>query len=178
MADEINEGPSGPQYQLTADQLNAFTEAFNVFAKGGLAGTSEIGRLLRSVGQNPTEASVQRIAVAADVNGTHLIDLDQWLRICEKECGDFMKEEGLLEIFRAFDKSACGSLSLAQLRSILLFYGERISEDQADEFIDWAVVKCGKSADGPVDRINYEVLVKELLDRDPGIQYSTTSDKK
>ena len=176
MADEITESPAGPQYQLTADQLNAFTEAFNVFAKGGMVSTSEIGRLLRAVGQNPTEAAAQRISVANDVNGTHLIDLDQWLRICEKECGDFVKEETLLEIFRAFDKDACGSLSLAQIRAILLFYGERISEDQADEFVDWAVAKCVKGGDGagPPDRVNYELLVKELLARDPGIQYSTS----
>ncbi len=160
------------RYQLTPDQLNAFTEAFTLFSKSALLPISDLGRALRAIGQNPTDLTIQRISVAADTNGAHLIDLDAWLRLCEREFGDFMKEEQLLESFRAFDKDACGSLSVPQLRSILLFFGERVTEEQADEFVDWAILKtAGAGVAG--ERVNYEMLVKELLARDPGIQYST-----
>jgi len=154
----------GYEYKLTEGQLTAFKDAFALFDKQGQGYIpySDFGALFRSVGQNPTEAEVQEIVQTEDTAGTQHFDLDKFLRICEgPRFKDPMKEELLLEAFRTFDKEGKGLMTIAQLRYMLQCLGERLPDDEADEFVEFA----DKEKTG---EINYESLVKDLMERDPG----------
>lgn len=154
----------GYEYKLTEGQLTAFKDAFALFDKQqqGYIPYSDFGALFRSVGQNPTDAEVMEIVTESDTAGTQHFDLDKFLRICEgPRFKDPMKEELLLEAFRTFDKDGKGLLTVAQLRYMLQCLGERLPDDEADEFVEFA----DKEKTG---EINYENLVKDLMERDPG----------
>ena len=60
--------------QLTEEQIAEFKEAFSLFDKDGdgTITTKELGTVMRSLGQNPTEAELQDMVneVDADGNGT------------------------------------------------------------------------------------------------------------
>ena len=60
--------------QLTEEQIAEFKEAFSLFDKDGdgTITTKELGTVMRSLGQNPTEAELQDMIneVDADGNGT------------------------------------------------------------------------------------------------------------
>ncbi|KAI5058290.1 hypothetical protein GOP47_0026460 [Adiantum capillus-veneris] len=47
--------------QLSSDQISEFKEAFSLFDKDGdgCITTKELGTVMRSLGQNPTEAELQ-----------------------------------------------------------------------------------------------------------------------
>ncbi|KAF4730346.1 hypothetical protein FOZ62_004899, partial [Perkinsus olseni] len=159
--------PNDGDYQLTPDQLAAFKEAFEIFDKQklGVINYTELPALLRSVGQNPTEADIETIVEEWDPAGNQHFDLDTFLRICESDSfKDPMKEEVLMEAFRAFDPDGRGVLKIEELRRILQVLGERLDGEAADVFIDFAVAKCDPDKTG---EINYEVLTQELLERDP-----------
>ncbi|EER04034.1 calmodulin, putative [Perkinsus marinus ATCC 50983] len=62
--------------QLTEEQIAEFKEAFSLFDKDGdgTITTKELGTVMRSLGQNPTEAELQDMIneVDADGNGRRL----------------------------------------------------------------------------------------------------------
>lgn len=60
--------------QLTEEQIAEFKEAFSLFDKDGdgTITTKELGTVMRSLGQNPTEAELQDMINEVDADGTLL----------------------------------------------------------------------------------------------------------
>ena len=58
--------------QLTEEQIAEFKEAFSLFDKDGdgTITTKELGTVMRSLGQNPTEAELQDMINEVDADGT------------------------------------------------------------------------------------------------------------
>lgn len=69
--------------QLTEEQIAEFKEAFSLFDKDGdgTITTKELGTVMRSLGQNPTEAELQDMINEVDADGEYLIinTLNSWL---------------------------------------------------------------------------------------------------
>lgn len=60
--------------QLTEEQIAEFKEAFSLFDKDGdgTITTKELGTVMRSLGQNPTEAELQDMINEVDADGRRL----------------------------------------------------------------------------------------------------------
>ena len=67
--------------QLTEEQIAEFKEAFSLFDKDGdgTITTKELGTVMRSLGQNPTEAELQDMINTFDDDGTGLIEFTEFL---------------------------------------------------------------------------------------------------
>lgn len=68
--------------QLTEEQIAEFKEAFSLFDKDGdgTITTKELGTVMRSLGQNPTEAELQDMINEVDADGEYLIiNTNSWL---------------------------------------------------------------------------------------------------
>lgn len=63
--------PSFQADQLTEEQIAEFKEAFSLFDKDGdgTITTKELGTVMRSLGQNPTEAELQDMINEVDADG-------------------------------------------------------------------------------------------------------------
>ncbi len=61
------------QEGLNEDQIEEFKEAFALFDKDGdgTITTKELGTVMRSLGQNPTEAELQDMINEVDVDGKY-----------------------------------------------------------------------------------------------------------
>jgi calmodulin len=170
MAEELN------RYQLSDIQRKTFTNAFELFDKDktGLLLVSDFPALFRSIGQNPTEADLKRIAVSFSGNRQEDVatfDLEAFLSVCESpELKDPTKPEAILEVFRQFDKDASQTLTIPQLRTILQLYGERLPQAIANDLMDYIVNTCDKEKTG---LINYETIVRSLYSKDPGVTWAT-----
>lgn len=100
----------------------------------------EFGKIFRSVGQNPSEEMIRDLIQIFDPEkGAGSFTFTDFLKICESpHFQDPVKEEKILESFREFDKDATGTITILELRYILQQLGERLSDEEADELIDWA----------------------------------------
>ncbi|RWW57188.1 hypothetical protein BHE74_00036037 [Ensete ventricosum] len=156
--------------QLTDDQIAEFKEAFSLFDKDGdglnppgshfvlhlFFTTRSLGTVMRSLGQNPTEAELQDMINEVDADGNGTIDFPEFLNLMARKMKDTDSEEELKEAFRVFDKDQNGFISAAELRHVMTNLGEKLTDEEVDEMIREADV----DGDG---QINYEEFVKVMM---------------
>jgi len=124
--------------ELLTDDLTAeFKEAFSLFDKDGdgLITTKELGTVMRSLGQNSTEAELRDMIneVDSDTNGT--IDFHEFLNVMDRKMKDSDSEEEIREAFKVFDKDGNGFISAAELRHVMTNLGEKLSDEEVEEMI-------------------------------------------
>ena len=146
--------------QLTEEQIAEFKEAFSLFDKDGdgTITTKELGTVMRSLGQNPTEAELQDMINEVDADGNGTIDFPEFLTMMARKMKDTDSEEEIVEAFKVFDKDGNGFISAAELRHVMTNLGEKLTDEEADEMIREADV----DGDG---QINYEEFVKMMMSK-------------
>jgi calmodulin len=150
--DKPGKGP--PKNTWTDEQIAEFKEAFSLFDKdgNGRITSSELGTVMRSLGQNPTEAELQDMINEVDADGNGTIDFDEFLHMMGKKMNNVDSDEELREAFRVFDKDGNGYISAAELRHVMTNLGEKLTDEEVDEMI--------KEADLDGDgMVNYEEFV-------------------
>merc|ERR1712196_96297 len=144
--------------QLTEEQIAEFKEAFSLFDKDGdgTITTKELGTVMRSLGQNPTEAELQDMINEVDADGNGTIDFPEFLSLMARKMKDTDTEEELIEAFKVFDRDGNGFISAAELRHVMTNLGEKLTDEEVDEMTREADV----DGDG---QINYEEFVKMMM---------------
>jgi calmodulin len=126
-----------------------FKEAFSLFDKGsylslvqgwiianpsnpmtdgdGTITTVELGTVMRSLGQNPTEAELQDMINEVDADGNGTIDFPEFLTMMARKMRDTDSEEEIKEAFKVFDKDGNGFISAAELRHVMTSLGRTFS---------------------------------------------------
>merc|ERR1711924_74114 len=132
--------------------------SFSLFDKDGdgTITTKELGTVMRSLGQNPTEAELQDMINEVDGSGT--IDFPEFLNLMARKMKDTDSEEEIKEAFKVFDKAGNGFISAAELRHVMTNLGEKLTDEEVDEMIREADV----DGDG---QINYDEFVKIMMSK-------------
>ena len=146
--------------QLTEEQIAEFKEAFSLFDKDGdgTITTKELGTVMRSLGQNPTEAELADMINEVDADGNGTIDFPEFLTMMARKMKDTDSEEEILEAFKVFDKDGNGFISAAELRHIMTNLGEKLTDEEVDEMLREEDI----DGDG---QINYEEFVKMMMSK-------------
>uniref|UniRef100_A0A1I8JD57 Calmodulin n=1 Tax=Macrostomum lignano TaxID=282301 RepID=A0A1I8JD57_9PLAT len=133
--------------QLTEEQIAEFKEAFSLFDKDGdgTITTKELGTVMRSLGQNPTEAELQDMINEVDADGNGTIDFPEFLTMMARKMKDTDSEEEIREAWQRF-------ISAAELRHVMTNLGEKLTDEEVDEMIREADI----DGDG---QVNYEEFV-------------------
>ncbi|KAK3257542.1 hypothetical protein CYMTET_33372 [Cymbomonas tetramitiformis] len=145
--------------QLTEEQIAEIKEAFSLFDKDGdgTITTKELGTVMRSLGQNPTEAELQDMINEVDADGNGTVDFPEFLTLIARKLKDTDSEEEIKEAFKVFDKDGNGFISAAELRHVMTNLGEKLTDEEVDEMI--------READTDRDgQINYEEFVEVMMD--------------
>jgi len=155
--------------QLTEEQINEFKEAFSLFDKDGdgTITTLELGTVMRSLGQNPTDAELQDMINEVDKDGNGEIDFPEFLSMMAKKFRDTDSEEEIRQAFQVFDKDGNGYISATELKAVMESLGEKLSDKEVDAMI--------KEADLDGDGgINYQEFVNVSGNFSPSLATLTT----
>ena len=88
---------------------------FSFFFFLGTITTKELGTVMRSLGQNPTEAELHDMINEVDADGNGTIDFAEFLSLMSRKMKDADSEEELMEAFKVFDRNGDGSISAAEV---------------------------------------------------------------
>ncbi|GFE53837.1 calmodulin [Babesia ovis] len=146
--------------QLSEEQIAEFKEAFSLFDRDGDGSitTKELGTVMRSLGQNPTEAEIADMINDIDTSGTGAIDFPEFLILMARKMKEGDTEEELVQAFKVFDRDGNGFISAQELRHVMTNLGEKLTNEEVEEMLREADV----DGDG---KINYEEFVKLMISK-------------
>ncbi|XP_054710375.1 calmodulin-A-like, partial [Uloborus diversus] len=139
-------------YGLTEEQVAELREAFLLFDKDsdGMITSAELGVVMRSLGQRPSEMQLRNMVHKVDKDGNGTIEFDEFLCLMSKKLRSSSSAEGeqeLREAFRVFDSDGDGFISPAELSQVMRQLGEKLSDDEVLDMIREADL----NGDGRVD---------------------------
>jgi len=148
MAEDLN---------LTPEQISEFREAFNIFDKDGdgRITAKELGTVMRSLGQNPSEAELQDMVNEVDLDGNGTIEFDEFLYMMSRQMREGDTEEEIKDAFRVFDKDGDGKITAAELTHIMKNLGEPLTQEEVDEMI----AQADTNKDGIIDYAEFVHLM-------------------
>ena len=141
--------------ELTEEQISEFKEAFNVFDKNGdgTITSGELSTVMKSLGQNPTEAEIEEMMNEVDADGNGVVTFPEFLTMMvsdRPQAYDQMEEMRIA--FKVFDTDGNGYISREEFKNVMETLGEKVTQEEVDEGIKMADV----DGDG---RVNYEEFI-------------------
>ncbi|KAM7314637.1 hypothetical protein ISCGN_004421 [Ixodes scapularis] len=134
-----------------------YQEAFSLFDNrgDGKINISQLGDVLRALGQNPTEAEVKKCC--HQLRPDERISFDVFLPILQTISKNRSTDtaEDFIEGLRHFDKDGNGYISSAELRHLLTTLGEKLTDDEVEQLLAGQEDSQGN--------VHYEDFVKMVM---------------
>merc|ERR1712225_230603 len=145
--------------EFTDEQKKEFRKNFNLFDKKrtGSIPLSDMGAVLRSLGQNPTEAELQALMEEVDKDKSGTIEFDEFVDLMARtnKSNDQMEEE-IKNAFLTFDADNSGYITREELVETLTTMGDPVDE----ETINGMIAEADLDGDGKID---YKEFTKIML---------------
>jgi len=152
-----HKNPKTPVEALSEEQIQSFKDVFNLFDKdqSGSISTAELGEVMRSLGQNPTEAELQDMVNEVDTDHSGSIEFQEFMAMMATTVPtkDFADET--LAAFRVFDKDGSGTISAEELKHVMKSLGEDLTDAEIDEMIR----EADKDNNGTIDYEEFAQLL-------------------
>jgi len=153
----LNEGYNKKIERMSQDDVAEFQEAFSLFDNrgDGKISVSQLGDVLRALGQNPTEAEVKKCCT--NLKPDDRVGFDVFLPILQAISKNKTTDtaDDFIEGLRHFDKDGSGYISSAELRHLLTTLGEKLTDDEVE-----ALLQGQEDSHG---NVHYEEFVRMVM---------------
>ncbi|KGK40671.1 ribonucleoside-diphosphate reductase large chain [Pichia kudriavzevii] len=147
-----------PEACTIPEQIEEFKEAFAIFDKNGdgKISPSELGTVMRALGQNPTQQELNDLVNEIDSNGNSMIEFSEFLTIMARQIKEQDVEAEILEAFKVFDSDGDGKISQTELVRVLTTIGEKLTDAEAKQMLEAA----DTDSDGQIDIEEFARVLK------------------
>lgn len=147
-------------WKLTLEEINEYKAAFNLFDKNqdGQIEPEELGLLMRSLGQNFSNAELKEITKEITNNKSFCVEFHEFLDIMAKNRRQKDDYYNLIKAFKYFDRDNSGFINLNEFRHIITTIAEKLTQEEIDKLEEIAKV----DGDG---KFNYKDLVKAMISK-------------
>ncbi|KAL0446730.1 UNVERIFIED_CONTAM: putative calcium-binding protein CML25 [Sesamum latifolium] len=116
------------------EELEQVFKKFDVNGDGKIS-ASELGSILRSVGQPATEEELRIMIQEVDADGDGFIDLQEFIALNTTDVGHEEVMENLRDAFKVFDIDKNGYITAEELQDVLQSLGEECTLDECEKMI-------------------------------------------
>ncbi|KAK7483189.1 hypothetical protein BaRGS_00025593 [Batillaria attramentaria] len=155
--------PSLLQSSLSKSDIDDVQEVFDLFdfwdGRDGDVDAFKVGDMCYCMGLNPTVETVRKNG-GTEKMGEKAYKLQEFLPIYEtiskeKDTGTFADFK---EAFKTFDREGQGFISAAELRHVLTFLGEKLSDEQVSDLLKYTDTR--EDLEG---NVKYEDLIEKVM---------------
>eukprot|EP00189_Rhodosorus_marinus_P005827 CAMPEP_0113964528 /NCGR_PEP_ID=MMETSP0011_2-20120614/7200_1 /TAXON_ID=101924 /ORGANISM="Rhodosorus marinus" /LENGTH=180 /DNA_ID=CAMNT_0000976861 /DNA_START=345 /DNA_END=887 /DNA_ORIENTATION=+ /assembly_acc=CAM_ASM_000156 len=120
---------------LTEETIKEFREAFALFDQNsdGTITVQELGRVMNSMGQNPSERELRQMIDGVDADGDGTIDFAEFVTLMARKMSTDRDAE-VRQAFNIFDKDGDGYITKLELNTIMQSFGENLTEEEVGLF--------------------------------------------
>ncbi|NEU83487.1 EF-hand domain-containing protein [Nostoc sp. UIC 10630] len=154
---------------IDEQEIEKLWQAFKVLDVdgNGAISTDELGEVMRSLGQNPTETGLRDLIKEIDVDLSGTIDFDEFKTLMIAKVGD--RESRLKLAFSAFDVDNSGQITAVELRTVMSQFG--LTDVELKEMLQ----EVDHDGDGSIDFEEFCQLVPEESETKTGYKDSPIS---
>lgn len=148
--------------KITDAHIEEFRTAFRMFDKDGdgSISTKELGTVMRSLGQNPTEKELREICNEVDVDGNGKLEFKEFILLMTKHFDSINAECELKTAFQVFDAKKQGYIDEAELRHCLTTIGDCLTTEEVNELLHEADV----DGDGCINYLEFvKIMTQDSL---------------
>lgn len=140
---------------MTEEEVAKLWEAFKVFDADGSGGisASELGEVMRSLGQSPSKTELRDKIKEVDVDLSGTIDFEEFKTLMVSTQGD--RKSRLKLAFSVFDEDGTGQISTKELHNVMSQFG------LTDEELDQMIKEVDSDGDASIDFEEFMKLVPE-----------------
>jgi len=124
---------------LSDKEVRDLRECFSLYDKVGddKIDSSQLGEVLRGLGQNPTNAEVKKNIAEIDPDGCKRISFEEFLPIYQSFRGKKSKftTDDFVDSLKVFDIDGSGMINEGELRHLLTSLGEKLTDEEVDILI-------------------------------------------
>ncbi|XP_077993926.1 neo-calmodulin-like [Glandiceps talaboti] len=130
-------GPKLKAVQLSESQLTALKQAFDRFDEdgNGKVTTKELGNVLRSLGQNPSEETLKQMISKCDTDGSGTVEFNEFCGLMKTMLKTPESPDDIRAAFKVFDIDGNGSITAGELRHVLAILGGNVSKERCEELV-------------------------------------------
>jgi len=150
---EVNEefGNIAKKNEVSTKEIEEFHGAFALFDEDGDGSITavELGKILKKLGQSPSNEELKDMINEVDQDGNGTIDFEEFCSMMTKTSknSNTSNEDELKEAFKVFDKNGDGKISHDELKDVMESLGENLSETEVANMIREADL----NGDGQID---------------------------
>ena len=141
---------------LSEERIEEFKEAFYLFDRtgGGNIEPYDLGKVMRSLGYNPTETELIDMIKKIGVESGQ-IDFKQFLSLMAPKVHQDDTAKNIIETFKMIDSTGNGLISKQELKQVMGYLGENLTDEEISEMM----AEADLDGDGMV---NCEEFVKMM----------------
>ncbi|WP_449418233.1 EF-hand domain-containing protein [Phormidium nigroviride] len=151
---------------MTEQEVEKLWEAFKMFDADGSGAISaeELGQVMRSLGQSPSETELRDMIKEVDVDLSGSIDFEEFKALIVSQQGD--RTSRLKLAFSVFDEDGSGQITVNELRSVMSQFG--LTDKELNEIVQ----EVDHDGDASIDFEEFCKLVPEESEITTGYQDS------
>jgi calmodulin len=126
-------------WKLTLEEINEYKAAFTVFDKDndGRISTEEMGILMRSLGQNFSNAELNEIIIQVEMKGHGgSVEFHEFLDLMAKNRKEQDDQDKLIKAFKYFDKDNTGLINFENFKHVLTTVAEKLNAEETEKLIE------------------------------------------
>jgi calmodulin len=139
--------------ELPSDQIAEYREAFHIFDEDndGHITPTELGAVMRALGQNPTTHDIDEWMRRMDISRTGLVSFEAFLQLMGRHMREANPQDEITDAFRVFDREGNGKITVAEFTHILKDLGDPLSAKAINEMI----AEAQPSKTGEIDYVDF-----------------------